>query len=1134
MSQKGPRKSSSISQTARRAVILPLFICLIAMIPAFKQTFAWVDFKFSDLLFAYSPILRYLTGQPELPKHPVVIINKDQTFFQRFHRDPDRSDFAALTNFLQQQNAKVLAFDFIFSEPGESTRDQNFASALASFPLPILATHFIGRGTQTFEKIDLTDINANRPPWPTPVYGPLRSQAAEAGLINLVADYDSTLRFAPLAFHPSEMEEFLPSLGYSTYIAALIMQESNELLTQSGKHEKLENASPAQLLQLVIKAGKYPCRSTGHAGIDLMTRRLELLFISRLLGGQLPQIREQLLAAARSINLAELPATTWLKMPDRPLPLIGNYHMPCLRLAFSKLSPPLKGDGIPTLSMGTLLETEADKTSTLLHGKQLINIETGMNDVQFNISRPEALPGSKKISGKVTSLRQQPVSKAQLLFLMPEKKFWARSETDADGNFFLNELPAGDFTLQITQVLANGWQKASMRGKIEEEQQAMVLPDLIFATCEADLKLQIPEETQPLSSIALFGEPLPMIKSDINGDTGLNSLPTGYSIAGLDEDTEITFSSGKLLMPDGKAAPSQTAALLADATPWSVRFFYGVKPEPGQKTLTLSGLPTSLDARIALFSALATSSAQTTEDVTIFPGTENLQARLPAVTSHDEGTVTAEFACPDSEPVNIYLLSETGEKFTCQSNHSIALPSGKFLVLTEQKDRRGMYLPGSLSSSVVFFGSALPQDQDFIVTPINFMDRSFNRVPGVNLHANLFSALMRQSYLKATPAHSDISPDYWPLLQTLLLLPVLAALNIIFVKAGALWGGIWVIAAAILWAVAGIYLFLQQWLLPFFFPMLQLLSFGALRGYMSWIIARQQEKETRQTFGRFISPAVVEDILRTPDSLKPGGEKKELSIIFTDLAGFTSISEKLEPEQLTELMNEYLDEMTNILFQFGGTLDKYIGDAIMGFWNHPKAQPDHAQRSVDCAIHMQKRLAILREKWIKQGLPKVEVRAGMNSAVCMVGFIGSHIQMNFTCLGDGVNLASRLEGANKAYGTFIMIAESVHRQIDRDSISTRFLDFLAVKGKEKPMEVFEVRGYRKDEPPEWLEAEGLYKEGIRLYLARDWDKAIATFARVIELLPADGPSGVYSERCREFKKTPPPENWDGRYILKSK
>jgi len=233
-------------------------------------------------------------------------------------------------------------------------------------------------------------------------------------------------------------------------------------------------------------------------------------------------------------------------------------------------------------------------------------------------------------------------------------------------------------------------------------------------------------------------------------------------------------------------------------------------------------------------------------------------------------------------------------------------------------------------------------------------------------------------------------------------------------------------------------------------------------------------------------------------------------------------------------MNEYLDEMTRILFKFGGTLDKYIGDAIMGFWNHPQPQPDHAQRATECAIAMQVKLAELRDKWLQQGLPRVEVRAGINAAVCMVGFIGSEIQMNFTCLGDGVNLASRLEGANKAYGTYIMISDAVYRQIDHALFSTRFLDYLAVKGKKKPIEVHEVRGYRCDESEAWLEADPVYKSALEKYLARSWDEAIELFENVLKLCPGDGPAGIYIERCRQFKLTPPPDDWDGSYSLKTK
>ncbi len=257
--------------------------------------------------------------------------------------------------------------------------------------------------------------------------------------------------------------------------------------------------------------------------------------------------------------------------------------------------------------------------------------------------------------------------------------------------------------------------------------------------------------------------------------------------------------------------------------------------------------------------------------------------------------------------------------------------------------------------------------------------------------------------------------------------------------------------------------------------------------------------------------------------------------MFTDIAGFTSISEKLDADDLTVFINNYLDEMTKILFKNGGTLDKYIGDAIMGFWNHPTSHEDHATKAVACAIEMQKKLKEMREKWIAQGLPKVEMRAGINTGTCMVGFVGSKIQMNFTCLGDNVNLASRLEGANKAYGTFIMISQSVKEKLKPNLFSIRFLDFLAVKGKNEPVLVYEVRCWLDEETDIWKDKAGsIYHKGIDKYLTREWDESISLFEQVLKLVPDDAPSKVYIDRCKHFKLEPPEKNWDGRFILKTK
>ncbi|MBI3037757.1 adenylate/guanylate cyclase domain-containing protein, partial [bacterium] len=238
--------------------------------------------------------------------------------------------------------------------------------------------------------------------------------------------------------------------------------------------------------------------------------------------------------------------------------------------------------------------------------------------------------------------------------------------------------------------------------------------------------------------------------------------------------------------------------------------------------------------------------------------------------------------------------------------------------------------------------------------------------------------------------------------------------------------------------------------------------------------------------------------------------------------------------ELVILLNEYLGTMTDILFKYGGTLDKFIGDAVMAFWNFPKEQNDHAVRACLCAIEMQATIRELQRGWAKRGLPKVAARAGINSAGVVVGYMGSiKAQMNFTCMGDGVNLASRLEGANKEYGTYLMVSDATYQKA-KDRVSVRFLDFLAVKGKKEPVKVHELVCEKGKEEHDWDERVNIYNEGIALHLERKWDEAIASFEAVIARWPDDGPSKTYITRCQEYQDNPPPEGWDGRYILTHK
>jgi adenylate cyclase len=316
-----------------------------------------------------------------------------------------------------------------------------------------------------------------------------------------------------------------------------------------------------------------------------------------------------------------------------------------------------------------------------------------------------------------------------------------------------------------------------------------------------------------------------------------------------------------------------------------------------------------------------------------------------------------------------------------------------------------------------------------------------------------------------------------------------------------------------------------------------LLSYPAIWGLSTltnYIRQRTRAKDTKDMFSRFVAADVVQYMLENPELVKPGGQKVELTIFFSDVAGFTSISEALTPEELVVLLNEYLGAMTDLLFEYGGTLDKFIGDAVMAFWNYPKNQSDHALRACRCALAMQRKITELQKDWAKRGLPKVSARAGLNSADVVIGYMGSmKAQMNFTCMGDGVNLASRLEGANKEYGTAMMVSDATYQQV-KHAITGRFLDFLAVKGKKEPVKVYELVSEKGQEPFEFDELHKMYDHAIDLHLERKWNEAIETFEKILTRWPNDGPSKTYLKRCQEYIHNPPPEGWDGRYILTHK
>ena len=221
----------------------------------------------------------------------------------------------------------------------------------------------------------------------------------------------------------------------------------------------------------------------------------------------------------------------------------------------------------------------------------------------------------------------------------------------------------------------------------------------------------------------------------------------------------------------------------------------------------------------------------------------------------------------------------------------------------------------------------------------------------------------------------------------------------------------------------------------------------------------RQRRQIKDMFSRYMSDLLIQDLLKNPGKLRLGGERKVLTVLFSDLAGFTSISEKLSPEEVVTLLNLYLTAMTDIILASGGIIDKYEGDAIMAFWGAPVQEEDHAARACLAALENQARLATLRQELAQMGLPPVYSRIGINTGEMIIGNLGSSQRFDFTVIGDSVNLASRLEGAGKEYGTSILISEETYRRA-REAVEVRELDLLQVKGKELPVRIYELLGKR--------------------------------------------------------------------------
>jgi adenylate cyclase len=292
-------------------------------------------------------------------------------------------------------------------------------------------------------------------------------------------------------------------------------------------------------------------------------------------------------------------------------------------------------------------------------------------------------------------------------------------------------------------------------------------------------------------------------------------------------------------------------------------------------------------------------------------------------------------------------------------------------------------------------------------------------------------------------------------------------------------------------------------------------------------------KKGLRAFEKYVPSTLVRQLIKTGEEARLGGKKVELTILFSDIQGFTDISEKLDPEILMEQMFEYNNELTNIILNLKGTIDKYIGDAIMAFWGAPVWYEDNAFYACNAGLACLRKVEELNEKWKAEGKVPFVTRFGVNTGATIVGNMGSKERMNYSVLGDSVNLASRIEGVNKIYGTHLIITQSTYERVS-DSFLCRPLDNVAVKGKKQGIRIYQLVGIEGEDLPDEILLCKSFAKGFQAYLRQEWDKALEIFTLIRQKYPDDKPTELYIQRCTDYRQTPPEKDWDGIYRLKTK
>ena len=423
-----------------------------------------------------------------------------------------------------------------------------------------------------------------------------------------------------------------------------------------------------------------------------------------------------------------------------------------------------------------------------------------------------------------------------------------------------------------------------------------------------------------------------------------------------------------------------------------------------------------------------------------------------------------------------------------------------------------------LKGKIVLLGTTAPGLMDLRATPVG------STYPGVEIHANLIAGLLDGS-IKEKPPYilgADVSQLVLVAVILILLLPLLSPINATLLT----------LSSLLCVSALNYYLWASGLAMPLAAVLSTILALFALNMSWGYFVETRSKRQFAGLFGQYVPPELVDEMARDPERYSMEGKKEELTVLFSDVRGFTTISERLDSKELSSLMNEYLGAMTRVVQRHRGTLDKYIGDAIMAFWGAPVADANHALHAVETALEMQIELRKLDERFVARGWPILHIGIGINSGTMTVGDMGSEVRKSYTVMGDAVNLGARLEGITKTYGVGIVVSEAT-KTLVKDKVY-RELDRVRVKGKHEPVGIFEPIGNVGEIDPGTQNELQLWHQTLRAYRQQNWDQAEVQLYNLSRMNPDHPLYTLYAKRIEKYRANPPEADWDGVTTFETK